>query len=251
MAARFAAQYTRQAAAYARYRPKYQASLYESIARYAAAHGTGSKEVAADIACGSGQATVDISKMYARVVGVDANAEQMLKAPPAANISFQQSAAEATKLPATSCDLVTVAQALHWFDIPAFYAEAARILKPRGTLALWTYSVRPPSLPDGDAATNAALAAAFLRTYEGKLGSYGDPRRRLAMDALYAGMEPPSAPADSKSTATSASAGLAVWHHVERQLPVMQSDIPLSAVCAYVTSSSAIRHGRQNSSRHI
>lgn len=258
MAARFSGLYTRQAAAYARYRPKYPASLYEEIARYAAAHGTCSKELAADIACGSGQATVDIAKTYARVIGIDANAEQMSKASRAPNISFQKSTAEATGLPDASCDLVTVAQALHWFDLRAFSAEAARILKPRGTLAIWTYSVRPPSLPGGDAATNAALAAAFLRTYEGVLGRFGDPRRRLAMDDLYAGMEPPApdgvrtvstaradvstaeSPTTTASAASaSAAASPAVWRHVERHLPVMQSDVPLSAVCEYVTSSSA------------
>lgn len=76
MAARFAVLYTRQAAAYARYRPKYPASLYEEIARYAAAHGTCSTELAADIACGSGQATVDIAKTYAGVIGIDANAAE-------------------------------------------------------------------------------------------------------------------------------------------------------------------------------
>lgn len=260
MAGRFAALFARQAEAYARYRPKYQASLYETIARYAAAHGTGSSELAADIACGSGQATIDIAKTYSRVIGVDASAEQVAKAPPAANISFHQGTAEATRLPDASCDLVTVAQALHWFDLPTFYAEAARILKPRGTLAIWTYAVGQPSLVDGDAATNAALGAAFMRTYEGKLGSYWDARRKL-VDALYAGMEPPaadgagaagasgsgsscdSAPLPSASPSASAasppSSSSFVWRHVERHLPVMHVDMPLTALCAYVTTWSA------------
>lgn len=257
MAGRFAALFARQAEAYARYRPKYQASLYEIIARYAATHGTGSRELAADIACGSGQATVDIAKSYARVIGVDASAEQVSKAPPAANITFQQGTAEATGLPDASCDLVTVAQALHWFELPTFYAEAARCLKPRGTLAIWTYAVGQPSLVDGDAATNAALGAAFMRTYEGKLGSYWDARRKL-VDALYEGMEPPASASSSDAAsspaaaaaggsgsssgsapAASFSASPSVWRHVERHLPAMHVDMPLAALCAYTTTWSA------------
>lgn len=241
MAGRFAALFARQAEAYARYRPKYQASLFETIARYAAAHGTGRYHQAADIACGSGQATVDIAKTYSRVIGVDASAEQVAKAPPAANISFALGTAEATGLPDASCDLVTVAQALHWFDLPSFYAEAARVLKPRGTLAIWTYAVGQPSLPGGDARTNAALAAAFMRTYEGKLGSYWDARRRL-VDALYAGMEPPSsdgAAAASGCDGSSSSASKSMWQHVARHLPVMHVDMPVSALCSYVTTWSA------------
>lgn len=47
--------------------------------------------------------------------------------------------AEASGLDAASADLLTVAQALHWFDIPAFFAEAIRVLKPGGVLAIWSY----------------------------------------------------------------------------------------------------------------
>lgn len=52
-------------------------------------------------------------------------------------------------LPDASCDLVTAAQALHWFDIPRFFSEATRVLKPRGVIAVWTYN--RPALDDPEA----------------------------------------------------------------------------------------------------
>ena len=59
----------------------------------------------------------------------------------APNIEYQQAAAEHTGLPDSSVDLITVAQALHWFDLDAFYTEARRVLRPGGTLAAWTYTL--------------------------------------------------------------------------------------------------------------
>ena len=36
---------------------------------------------------------------------------------------------------------MTVAQALHWFELAALYAEVERVLRPAGVLAVWTYGV--------------------------------------------------------------------------------------------------------------
>jgi len=54
-------------------------------------------------------------------------------------IEFRVARAEDSGLPSSTVDLITVAQALHWFDIDAFFAEAGRILKPCGVLAFWCY----------------------------------------------------------------------------------------------------------------
>ncbi len=69
-----------------------------------------------------------------------------------------------------SIDLVTVAQALHWFRLPAFYTEAKRVLKPGGALAVWNYTLLHIT-PEIDAIVN--------RFYEEIVGPFWPPERRL------------------------------------------------------------------------
>lgn len=54
-------------------------------------------------------------------------------------MQFRVAPAEVSGLEDDSVDLVTVAQALHWFDIEQFFTEAIRVLKPGGVLAFWCY----------------------------------------------------------------------------------------------------------------
>jgi len=56
-----------------------------------------------------------------------------------AGVEFLVAPAEASALPSASVDLVTVAQALHWFNIERFFEEARRVLKDGGLLAYWSY----------------------------------------------------------------------------------------------------------------
>ncbi len=55
-------------------------------------------------------------------------------------MEYRVAAAESTGLAAHSCAALTVAQALHWFERDAFYAEARRVLQPGGVLAVWAYN---------------------------------------------------------------------------------------------------------------
>jgi SAM-dependent methyltransferase len=73
-------------------------------------------------------------------VATDASATQLAAAEPRQDIEFHQAAAEESGLKAGSVDLITVAQALHWFDIPQFFVESARVLKTGGLLAVWCYA---------------------------------------------------------------------------------------------------------------
>lgn len=52
------------------------------------------------------------------------------------NFTSVPNKAEATGLDPTSIELITVAQAFHWMDIPTFRAESQRILKPNGHVAI-------------------------------------------------------------------------------------------------------------------
>lgn len=124
------------AASYASFRPHYPPSLFDYLSKSSRQH-----ELAWDCACGSGQATLDLARHYAAVVATDASASQVAAAPPYPNVEYRVAAAEASGLDSASVDLVTVAQALHWFELASFYAEVERVLRPGGVLAVWTYGV--------------------------------------------------------------------------------------------------------------
>jgi SAM-dependent methyltransferase len=120
--------------AYARYRPDYPAALYRFLAAEAPDHGR-----AWDCATGNGQAAIGLAPFFERIIATDASAEQIARARPNARIQYRTAPAQDSGLPAQSVALVTVGQALHWFEVDAFYIEARRVLKPGGLLAAWCY----------------------------------------------------------------------------------------------------------------
>lgn len=122
------------ASSYAAFRPRYPKELFAYLASIAPA-----KNIAWDCACGSGQATVDLTPHFDKVIGTDGSPQQISAAEIHPKIEYKVAPAENSGLPGNSIDLVTVAQALHWLPIDAFYAEARRVLKPAGVLAVWTY----------------------------------------------------------------------------------------------------------------
>jgi ubiquinone/menaquinone biosynthesis C-methylase UbiE len=119
---------------YAAHRPGYPAELFDFLAAECRA-----RDLVWDCATGNGQAARLLASRFRRVVATDASAEQIASAEPAEGVDFYVAPAEASALPAGSVDLVTVAQALHWFNIERFFEEADRVLKPGGLLACWSY----------------------------------------------------------------------------------------------------------------
>lgn len=132
---------------YAAFRPGYPPALAARLAALAPGY-----SLAWDVGTGSGQAAVLLADHFLRVVATDASARQLAHAEPRPNVEYRLGPAEHSGLADGTVDLVTVAQALHWFDVPAFYQEADRVLRPGGVLAAWTYG-----LPEVDAAVDAAL----------------------------------------------------------------------------------------------
>lgn len=119
---------------YAQFRPGYPPPLYLSLAECCER-----REMAWDCATGSGQAAAALAAYFDAVIATDASNKQIATAIECPNVTYRVAAAEHSNLPDATADLVTVAQALHWFDIDAFFAEARRVLKPGGVLAAWSY----------------------------------------------------------------------------------------------------------------
>ncbi len=136
----FADHFSKQANAYAAFRPSYPDALGAYLASVAPARGSSATQVW-DCATGSGQAATMLARYFDRVVATDASAAQISKADACDRVEYRVAPAEASGLPDRSCDAITVAQAAHWFDLPAFYVEARRVLKPGGVLAIWCYAL--------------------------------------------------------------------------------------------------------------
>ncbi len=121
---------------YTRYRPSYPAGLFAFLAKIAPA-----TDRVWDCATGNGQAANGLAAHFTRVEATDASAEQIANARPHSRVHYAVAPAHASGLPDASCDLVTVAQALHWFDLDGFYAEVRRVARPGGLIAVWSYAL--------------------------------------------------------------------------------------------------------------
>ncbi len=107
----------------------------------------------------------------------------MALAAPHPRVDYRASPAEASGLPDRCCDIVTVAQALHWFCSEAFYAEIRRVLKTGGLFAAWTYT-----LLRGEPELNTIVEDFYRNT----IGPWWPPERRW-VDLGYRGMPFPFA----------------------------------------------------------
>jgi SAM-dependent methyltransferase len=157
--------FSRQAKIYAQYRPQYPPELFAYLASLAPGC-----DLAWDCGAGSGQAALGLAQHFRRVWATDASSEQVAQAQKHARIAYLVASAHHTPLPNQTVDLVTAAQAIHWFDLEGFYAEVRRALKPGGVLAAWTYHL-PQIAPEID-----ALLATFFSEV---VGPYWSPRIRL------------------------------------------------------------------------
>lgn len=122
------------AAQYAGARPEYPQTLFDWIASIAP-----ERRCAWEAGCGSGQASRDLALRFDTVFATDPSAAQIAQAHATDNVTFAVEAGERCSLPDASVDAVCVAQALHWFDRDAFFAECARVLVPGGVLVAWGY----------------------------------------------------------------------------------------------------------------
>ena len=164
--------FTTVAREYAEFRPGYPPELFEWLAR-----ASPRRDAAWDAGCGSGQASVALADHFSTVHATDVAAEQIAAAKPHPRIRYAVVPAESCGLADASVDLVTVAQALHWFDVEAFYVEARRVARPDALLVVWNY---PRPVFD-----EPALDAVFRDFYTNVVGPYW-PAGRKHVENNYA-----------------------------------------------------------------
>lgn len=184
-----------QADKYAEARPTYPPELFEFIASKTPQH-----LLAWDVGTGNGQAAVPLSKLFENVVATDSSEQQLSFAPKLPNIRYRHlpSTASTDDIqlhvgPQGSVDLITVAQALHWFDLPVFYDRVRFALRPhRGVLAAWCYT---------EPRVNEHVDVLFDRFYTELAGPFWAPERKI-VDDEYKSIEFPFDPVEGMEGST-------------------------------------------------
>ncbi|HEX2682805.1 MAG TPA: class I SAM-dependent methyltransferase [Ferruginibacter sp.] len=165
--------FSSRASVYAQYRPGYPEELFSFIMDFVK-----EKELAWDCATGNGQCARSLSKYFTKVFATDISQKQLDNAYQAPNIEYALEPAEKTSLADNSVNLVTVAQALHWFNFDPFYSEVKRVAKPGAVIAVWMYSLLQIS---------EAIDAVISEYHYETLKDHWDPERKY-VDENYAGI---------------------------------------------------------------
>jgi SAM-dependent methyltransferase len=156
-----------RASQYAAWRPRYPNDLMDYLAAV-----SGDTDVVWDCGTGNGQAAVGLAERFSRVVATDASADMIAHAVPHPHVTYRVARYD-SGLTANSANLVTVAQALHWFDLEPFLGEAHRVLRPQGVLAVWCY---------GLFGVDPGLDELIVRFAHGTLATFWPPERRFVDD---------------------------------------------------------------------
>ncbi len=128
--------FSKQAADYAKFRPHYPQEMFEYLGRSAP-----SCQLAWDCGTGNGQAAVGLAAVFDRVIATDASEKQIANTQSHKIVEYRVAPAGNSSIESRTIDLIMVAQALHWFDLDRFYAEARRVLKSDGVLAASAYNL--------------------------------------------------------------------------------------------------------------
>jgi ubiquinone/menaquinone biosynthesis C-methylase UbiE len=167
--------FSNQSNQYAKFRPVYPQKLYEfliSVLKNKYPNGLGA---AWDCGTGNGQVAQELSKYFKKVYATDISAKQIEHAVQKENIIYMVESAEETTFADSCFDLVTVAQAIHWFEFEKFYSEVRRVSKPGSILAVIGYG-----LLSVDEKTDKVISEFYKKI----IRSYWDKERKY-IDELY------------------------------------------------------------------
>jgi SAM-dependent methyltransferase len=164
--------FSTQAADYAKYRPHYPEKLFDYLASISP-----NRKVAWDCGTGNGQAARGLAPYFDLVIATDPSEKQIRNAVPHEKIKYVVAPAEQTDILPQTVDLITVAQALHWFDFDRFYAEVSRVAQPRGIIAVWLYNLLD---------TEPAITQIVNEYYFDIVGPYWPPERKHIENAYRA-----------------------------------------------------------------
>lgn len=170
--------FSTQSDQYQQFRPGYPVALFRRLAELAP-----ERRRAWDCGCGTGQATAPLAQFFDEVIASDLSWQQLSQAEISHNIAYCAASADSPPLAAGSLDLILVAQALHWFNLPAFFGACDELLRPQGVLAVLTYNLLSVS-PEVDAIIH--------RLYFEVLHGHWDAERKLVENA-YADIDFPFA----------------------------------------------------------
>jgi SAM-dependent methyltransferase len=164
--------FNEQSKDYLLFRPNYPSALYDYLFTLVkTAH------CAWDCGTGNGQVAVALAKRFAQVIATDINQTQIDVAPKPKNIRYICCPAENTPIAANSVELITIAQALHWFDFDFFYQEVRRVSKSSGVIAAWCY--------DLGKFTRTAIDNMIAKLFKDILGDEYWPSERRYVDEKY------------------------------------------------------------------
>eukprot|EP01102_Stenamoeba_stenopodia_P007304 TRINITY_DN2043_c0_g1_i2.p1 TRINITY_DN2043_c0_g1~~TRINITY_DN2043_c0_g1_i2.p1 ORF type:complete len:267 (-),score=31.80 TRINITY_DN2043_c0_g1_i2:31-831(-) len=161
-----------QAKDYAKFRPNYPEELFRTLlvfdndADQPLGPDRKSTKTALDVATGTGFMARQLAEHYSQVIGIDRSQKQLHQALMGSplyrnlsetdkdafdrsynkelrigNITYKLGSAYETNVESQSVDVVTCAQAMHWFELDKFFQEVKRVLKPSGTFAVFGYAV--------------------------------------------------------------------------------------------------------------
>lgn len=166
--------FSNHAKQYAAFRPRYPEALYDAVFMQVRNFG-----VAWDAGTGNGQAAAMLAKRFEKVYATDISANQLENAVMVDHIVYKLG--ETCGLPDHSVDLITVAQAMHWFDREKFYMECKRVGKPGSVVAIWGY---------GLLAVSDSIDKLLGDFYANVVGPYWDPERKH-VDSHYSTIDFP------------------------------------------------------------
>ena len=175
---------------YAQYRIDYPSELYDFVLSF-----TQNRQTAWDCATGNGQVASALAEFFEQVEATDISETQLILAVKKPTINYQISSAEQTPFADQTFDLITVAQALHWFDVSAFHQEVRRVARPGAVIAEWGYGLVQLGQSSPDPSRSGPNPdSIMLDFYRNRIGPYWDPQRKY-IDNAYATLPFPFADA--------------------------------------------------------